>query len=100
MARCTKDCLFGMTAAVLLVLTMNGSAKAGSSQYRIPDDCLGSWKYCKTFRLKHFTDYGPYFTDDRRFLPSAIPPDLDDPFPSQIQPLSSGAGDPSESLRQ
>jgi hypothetical protein len=88
-----------MTAAVLLVLTMNGSAKAGS-QYRIPDDCLGSWKYCNTFRLKHFTDYGPYFTDDRRFLPSAVPPDLDDPFPSQVQPLSPAAGAPSESLRQ
>jgi hypothetical protein len=100
MARCVKDCLLGMTAAVLLVLTMNGSAKAASSQYHIPDDCLGTWKYCYTFRLKHFTDYGPYFTDDRRFLPSTIPPDLDDPFPSQIQPLSPAAGDPSDSLRQ
>jgi hypothetical protein len=99
MARCTKNCLLGMTAAVLLVLTMNGSAKA-APQYPIPDDCLGSWKYCKTFRIKHFTDYGPYFTDDGRFLPSAAPPDLDDPFPSEVQPLSTGVGDPSESLRQ
>jgi hypothetical protein len=88
-----------MTVAVLLVLTMSGGAKA-ASEYHIPDDCLGSWKYCRTFKLKHFTDYGPYFTDDRRFLPSTIPPDLDDPFPSEIQPLAPTAGDPSESLRQ
>jgi hypothetical protein len=30
-------------------------------------------------------DYGPYFTDDSPFLAA---PDLDDPFPERIQPLS------------
>jgi hypothetical protein len=98
MGRCVRICFMGLTAA-LSVLTMNGAANAGP-QYHIPDDCLGSWKYCKSFRLKHFTYYGPYFTDDSRFLPNTTPPDLDDPFPSQIQPLSPQSSDPSNSLRQ
>jgi len=85
--------------AMLLALPMNGAANA-ARQYHIPDDCLGSLKYCKSFRLRHFTDYGPYFTDDRRFLPDTTAPDLDDPFPSQIQPLSPGSDDPSGGLRQ
>jgi hypothetical protein len=98
MFRCVRVCLFGMIA-MLLVMTPNGAANA-AQQYHIPDDCLGSWNYCQSFRLKHFTYYGPYFTDDRRFLPDTTAPNLDDPFPSQIQPLSPSSGDPSESLRQ
>ena len=98
MGWCVRVCLAGMTSA-LLVLAMNAAANAGS-QYHIPDDCLGSWKYCKSFRLKHFTYYGPYFTDDSQFLPDTTAPDLDDPFPSQIQPLSPQSGDSSNSLRQ
>lgn len=94
---CVRKCVLGL-AAVLLTIAMSGIAKA-ERHYHIPDDCLGSWKYCKMFKMRHFTDYGPYFTDDRRFLPEAAPPDLDDPFPSSIQPLSSQPGEPSENLR-
>ena len=96
MSRCVRVCLSGMTA---LLLGLSAAANA-APQYHIPDDCLGSWKYCKSFRLKHFTDYGPYFTDDSRFLPDRTPPNLDDPFQSQIQPLSPSSGDPFGSLGQ
>ena len=98
MDRCVRNCFLSVAAA-LLTIAMSGMAKA-ESHYHIPDDCLGSWKYCKSFKIKHFTDYGPYFTDDRRFLPDIIPPDLDDPFPSRIHPLSPSSGVPSESLKQ
>jgi len=95
MDRCISVCLWGMTA---MLLAVNGANAA--PQYHIPDDCLGTWKYCKSYRLKHFTYYGPYFTDDSRFLPDTTAPNLDDPFPSEIQPLSPQSDDPSESLRQ
>ena len=98
MGRWVRVCRLGMTA-MLLVLTLNGVANA-APQYHIPDDCLGSWKYCKSFRLKHFTYYGPYFTDDSRFLPDTTAPNLDDPFPSQFQPLSPSSSDLSDSLKQ
>jgi hypothetical protein len=98
MDQCVRNCVIKLTAVLLMIAT-NEMAMA-ASQYHIPDDCLGSWQYCENFRIKHFTDYGPYFTDDRRFLPDTVPPNLDDPFPSRIQPLSPSAGVPSESLRQ
>ncbi|MGH6874700.1 MAG: hypothetical protein ACREDW_06770 [Aestuariivirgaceae bacterium] len=98
MDRFVRDCALALIA-VLLTIAISGAAKADRI-YHIPDDCLGSWKYCKTFKLRHFTDYGPYFTDDSRFLPEALPPDLDDPFPNRIQPLSPSAGEPLESLKQ
>jgi hypothetical protein len=78
-----RNCVFSLAAA-LLVLTVAGQAKA-DYKYKIPDDCIGTWRYCKSFRFKHFMDYGPYFTDDSPFLAA---PDLDDPFPERIQPLS------------
>jgi hypothetical protein len=96
MGRCFRVCLLGMAA---MMIGLSGAANA-ARQYHIPDDCLGSWKYCESFRMKHFTYYGPYFTDDSRFLPDRAPPNLDDPFQSQIQPLSPSSDDPSGSLGQ
>ena len=96
MGRCVRVRLLGMTA---MLMVLSGAANA-APQYHIPDDCLGSWKYCKSFRMKHFTYYGPYFTDDSLFLSDRAPPDLDNPFQSQIQPPSPSSDDPSGSLGQ
>jgi hypothetical protein len=64
------------------------------ADYDIPDDCLGTWKHCKSYKLKHFTDYGPYFTDEGLFTGEVTTPDLDDPYRDRIQPLAPSPGTP------
>jgi hypothetical protein len=40
----------------LVIAALPGSASAG---YKIPDDCLGDWEYCKSLWIRHFDRFGP-----------------------------------------
>ena len=49
-----------LITAVLLLLSLDRGASA--SQYKIPDDCLGDWKYCNSLWIGSFGRFaGPAF---------------------------------------